>query len=265
MKINYLILLPALLLTILPWVFPPEQRTAHAASQVAQRVEAVISIPAPIVPPVAPALEPSEPEGTGKLAGYVLEAFGIWKPTHAMKRPEDAAPYAEVARDIALVVLAAEPLPSPFATHPRTAILLGTLAYFEGGLLAYVDDGRVNNAKWREQSVRRGQLWSLDASDRGEAWSLWQIHTDGGIALTANGEWEHKSGISSAENGIISGPMLARDRKLAVRVALAFLRKSLRVTRGLVGYSGETADTGYNKAHMRSLFATNYSKRHPYP
>ncbi len=215
-------------------------------------------------PPPKPA-PPREPEGLAHLADYVFEGMIAWK-----KPGKDAVAYADVARDIAWESLNADPLPSlRGATCARGTVLVATLAYFEGGFLAYVDDGRVNNGKWREQAFKNGITWSPKISDDGEAFSLWQIHPEKGIVLTPNGEWTWNEGAATdaqglRKPGVVTGPDLTKTRRLAVRVAIAFLRKSIRLTHGLVGYTGETAATGFGKASARELFAASWCKRHPF-
>jgi len=209
-------------------------------------------------PPPAPRVAVS-----ANLAAYVLEAFTAWK-----KPGRDAVSYIDVANDIAEACLATEPLWPNDARGARCAILLASLAYYEGALLAYVDDGRVNDGKWREREFKKGLIWSPNISDDGEAYSLWQIHPEKGIVLTSDGEWKHSEGAvtdtqGNRKSGVIIGSDLTKNRKLAVRVAIAFIRKSLRVTHSLVGYTGETAATGYGKARSRELFASNWVKRHP--
>jgi len=246
----------------------PATATLPAASTVAATASASaawqLADTAVAAPPTSTAPIAVEPDGLSKLAAYTLDALTAWK-----KPGKDAVSYEAVATDIAQVCLASEPLWTSDPHRVRCAILLASLAYHEGALLAYVDDGRVNSGRWREDAWRRGITWSPNISDNGEAYSLWQIHTEKGIILTPDGEWRHSEGAvtdaqGSRKPGVIIGPDLTKNRKLAVKVALAFVRKSLRVTHSLVGYTGETRETGYNKARQRELFAANWVKRHPF-
>jgi hypothetical protein len=260
-------LLIALVLT------PPGAQASPQASLPAIALavaSAASAAPAPVAeapaqsPATVPVLVAVEPAGTGALADYVLEAMTAWK-----KPGRDAVSYSDVARDIASACIASEPLWSNDTKGVRCAILLASLAFYEGGFLAYVDDGRVNDGKWREQAFKKGITWSPNISDDGEAFSLWQIHPEKGIVLTDDGEWKHTEGVvtdtqGNRRPGVVIGPDLTKNRKLAVRVAIAFVRKSLRVTHSLVGYTGETAATGYGKARSRELFASNWVKRHPF-
>ena len=226
--------------------------------------------------PIAPQLPPRVPEGLATLADYVPEGLAtladyVFEGMIAWKKPgKDAVAYADVARDIAWVSLENDPLPAlRGATCARGTVLVATFAYFEGGLLAYVDDGRVNSGKWREQAFKNGITWSPNISDDGEAYSLWQIHPEKGIILTPNGEWTWNEGPATdvqglRKPGVITGPDLTKNRRLAIRVAIAFLRKSIRLTHGLVGYTGETRATGFGKANVRELFAASWCKRHPF-
>lgn len=199
-----------------------------------------------------------------RLLDYTLEAMVSWR-----KPGRDSVSYPDVAFDMAEGCLAADALWSEDTTRRKCSIQLATLAYFEGAFLSFVDDGRVNDAKWREQAFKNGITWSPNISDDGEAYSLWQIHPEKGIVLTSDGEWKHNDGASTdvqgnRKPGVITGPDLTKNRKLAVKVAIAFIRKSLRVTRSLVGYTGETSKTGFGKARTRELFTANWVKRHPF-
>lgn len=250
-------LLIALVLTPPGAQAAPQTMTAVLALVPSSEPEPVAEAPAPTPPPLATAVD-------GGLTKYVLEAMTSWK-----KPGRDAVSYPDVAFDIASACIMSEPLWPNDTMGARCAILLASLAFYEGGFLAYVDDGRVNSGKWREQAFKNGITWSPNISDDGEAFSLWQIHPEKGIMLTDNGEWKHSEGAvtdtqGNRKPGVVIGPDLTKNRKLAVRVALAFVRKSLRLTHSLVGYTGETAKTGYGKARSRELFASNWVKRHPY-
>jgi hypothetical protein len=220
---------------------------------------ALSAAPAPVAE--APAPSPAmgrpfvagEPAGTGALAGYVLEAMLSWK-----KSPI-GAPMAEIARDIAFVSLDHPPLWPTDTSRARGAIVLATLAFFEGGFMPYVDNGKCNDGLWRQRAWRAREIWSPSICDGGRAYTLWQIHVEDsswneGVVLTPEGEWRYDN-----RPGCIVGRDLIASRRLAVKVAIAFIRKSLRVSRGLTGYAGDA-----DKGSLRSRFADDYSRKHPY-
>jgi len=185
------------------------------------------------------------------LSIFLEDSMRKWK-----KSDKYTVDYAELARDLALVSQEA-----PLARGPRfTGALLAALAFFEGAFLSYVDDGSCNSDRWRLQAYAKHITWSTKICDAGNAFSLWQIHPEGGVVFTANGEWEHRGAFDAmgrARDGVITGKMLTIDRITAIRVALAFVRKSYRVTGGLVGYTGEPGPN-YPKARARERFVENW-------
>jgi hypothetical protein len=235
---------------------------AQASPQIAVPLLALVSSSEPVAEPAPsspatipdPVAGPHEPAGTGALAAYVLEAMLAWK-----KPGKRAVPYAEVARDIAIVSLEHAPIFKGDFSRARGAIVLATLAFFEGGFLSYVDDLSCNSKRWRNTT---NYIWAKDICDDGHAWSLFQIHTEDqnwndGIRLTPDGEWRYDNSNSPEK---ITGSMLG-DRKLAIKVALAFVRKSVNGTHGLCGYTG---DKGCEKASLRWEWAKRYTAKRPY-
>lgn len=138
------------------------------------------------------------------------------------EEPEAArARYASIAEDIAHV--ASEPSEPPLfrgnRARERTALVLAALAFEESGLRADVDRGECTRGDPRGDS------------DGCEAVSLWQVHARGGIALegvTFRKVLGNSAFIASHPDLVVVQPEdLARDRVLAVRVALHMARRSL--------------------------------------
>lgn len=185
------------------------------------------------------------------LKAYVLRAMLAWVPLSQHAYVEDVAitetRYESIAGDIAEV--AADPnepglraAPVDTATTHYTdeeklviqqvgnAIQIAAVASYEGGYQAFVDSGRCNDPNFKPDG--RGSC------DGRQAWSIWQIHTMGGIVLTDKefvGRW-----YATDLTHVINGPDLIRDRKLAARVALHMMRYSMNRTHSLCLYTGET-------------------------
>lgn len=85
------------------------------------------------------AAEPVEPEGTGRLAGYVLTAILAWD--EGVQVSGARTRLAAIARDVAWIGIE-QPRIWRGSDGAREAILLAKLAWFESRLRDYVDDGR---------------------------------------------------------------------------------------------------------------------------
>jgi hypothetical protein len=181
------------------------------------------------------------------LADYLETAAFAWKPK------ADAALVESLTLDLAT----AATVEATFGGKGREegALVMLVLSFFEGVFLPFVDSGECNDSKWRAKAWREAKIWDPNICDKGFAWALFQLHDEGGIALTPDGEWTQKFGG-------LRGSTLVLNRQLAIQVAYAFVRKSFRVTRGLCGYTG---DPTCRKARLREQFAANYWRAHPYP
>lgn len=203
---------------------------------------------APETVPQAPAPRP--------LQTYVETALRAW----SCRSQQELAPLDAVARDIVAVVT--DPVEAPLfrgdTSRARSAILVAAIAWLEGGLLARVMDGSVNDPDWRR--AHRAFVRSF-SSDAGKAWGLGQVHPEGGIVLTEDGGWTYRA-LAPAGALAIDGPTMAARPELAFRVVLHMLRASLRRTGSLSAYSGETGEAP--KARTRLRFAESWSRAHPF-
>ena len=121
-----------------------------------------------------------------------------------------------IARDIASVAFAEPRAFEDDADGHRTALLLVSLAHHETFWATWADDGSCNDPAWRAEHpllLRSGDC------DGGHAWSMWQVHV--------------------LNDAVELGRALVRDRRAAIRAALAVARASLQSGRGLCGYLGE--------------------------
>lgn len=191
------------------------------------------------------------------LTVYIATALATWFPpaTAEIRLREET-----VATDIVHVV--DDPSePVVFGSKAEDALVLAFLSVAEGGMAAWVDDGRCNDKAWRA-GPGRALLASGDC-DGGRAYSLWQIHVGAGVALTPSGGWV-SAHYAAPGASIVSKHDVLSDRKTAVRVALHIVRESVRVTKGLAGYTGERgarhpkADYRLNmpRAYLRQRSAT---------
>jgi hypothetical protein len=164
------------------------------------------------------------------------------------KPDQKSASYADIARDIVEV-----------SGEPKMAITMASLAFWESRFWKHVDDGGCNT---RRKEIRALMSVTGDC-DGGIAWSLWQIHAFG-VVLTPDGEWKYAwDDHANPGQKSLTGADLIADRKLAARVAMAMVRKSLRLSGGtLCGYSGEPGPCP--KAAQRQQFAESWLRKHPF-
>lgn len=174
------------------------------------------------------------------LVKYILSAMVAWVPlgNHAFveSRTVTEARYQSIASDIVEVAL--DPKEPSVLTSVElagndvavgTALLLANIGSLEGGFQAFVDDGTCNRPDFKPNG--QGDC------DHGIAWSIWGLHTMGGIQLT---ETEFLGRFYATDlTHLINGPDLIRDRKVAARVALHMARYSINRTRTLCLYTNE--------------------------
>lgn len=168
----------------------------------------------------------------------LVAALLFWIPT------ADPAIVAATAHAIAEVVNDSSEA-VVFGSKEKDALVLASLASFEGGLSPWVFNGSCNDPTWRK--AHRDLLAKTGDCDGGHAYTLWQIHTDSGISLTAAGwvSWVYAKPGSVR----ISGWDLVKDPTLAARAALHILRQG-----GILGYTGNQPA----KADARMKRATDY-------
>jgi hypothetical protein len=164
---------------------------------------------------------------------WLVGAMIAWVPT---RTPADEARYASIARDLATVVL--DPTEEPAFTgedgRARTALLLASIASWESGYRADVDDGRVKG-------------------DHGTSVCLMQVRVFG----------KTKEGWTAKD--------LTEDRQKCFRVALRLVRTSFEWCKArvledrLAGYTVGTCREAEPLARARFGRARNYWGKHPLP
>lgn len=190
------------------------------------------------------------------------DAHGKWTPDS-----EDVtlARYEAIASDIATV--ATDPTePSLYAgeqTGARTAVALATMAFFESKFWTVVDDGSCNAPSWRAVHAKKGSPRE-SFCDGSLAFSIWQIHPSFGIGHKPGGILLLDDGGYRLDATGIKGAELIADRKLAARVALHMLRRSMRDHGSWCGYTGESSLSGCPKAKIRRNFADRWWREHPF-
>lgn len=225
------------------------------ARRVGTSTQTAALLPLPASSPLAAAVP--EVQRDLRLEAYVLDAMRTWAPPATMI-DRDTRHYAGIARDIVDVVQDERPAWADDHTKAKTAILLAAIAYWESHFWRHVDDGTCNDP------IAAKKAFALIARtgncDGGWAYSLWQVHPEGGIVLTKDG-WKH-SWDAPGEKAIVGADMI-KDRRVAARVALRMARASIERSGTLCGYSGEPGPCP--KAVVRLDFARSWSRRHPYP
>jgi hypothetical protein len=148
----------------------------------------------------------------------------------------------------------------------KTALLLASIASFEGGYHKWVEDGTCNTRLFLADHPRE--------CDGGAAWSNWQLHMY--RYVIRSGEMtqaqylenslvpEDREWIKDHADSIIRGPDVARDPKLAVQVAYYLVRYSEKNFRSLCAYSGEDCSGSHPKATARLERAAAYLRAHPF-
>ena len=193
------------------------------------------------------------------LSTYILTFILTTSPAraHAAEGKEAYETRAATIADDIVAVVSEETEPAVFPQDDdrhKTATLIATLAFWESNFQLYVDNGSCDDRAWRKTREGRATLLSGDC-DGGWAYSMFQIHPEGGIALEPGGGWHH-------EFGAIDGQAMLADRKVAVRVALHMARQSIGHGAGLCQYSGEIGPCP--KAAARLSFAQRWWAAHPY-
>lgn len=179
-----------------------------------------------------------------RLAAYVEQRIRAWSPARI-----PMVDLTGLAQDIAAVTLSETRVWPDDDSGARTAIVLASLAYFEGARFAqYVDDGRCQrwgHHVWKkhhlDDEARKYRPFGM--CDGGFAQSLWQVHA------------------GSAE-GLRYDMNTLLDRRFAARVALGIARRSIRATSTLRYYTGEWAGDD-PKARDRLQFALRELAAHP--
>jgi len=183
------------------------------------------------------------------LAAFLLAVVSRWTPAGIPH-----VPLEDLTRDIAEVTVAEGPAwpvsdeDGMGKAHRHTAVLLATLAYWEGArFAAYVDDLSCNG--W--MALRHAgkpvppegkRLLEFGNCGGGKAYSLWQVETHD---------------LQDGDDVHVFGPGNLGDRKFAARAALLIARVSYRQRGNLSGYTGESKDD-HPKADVRQAFARRF-------
>lgn len=195
------------------------------------------------------------------LRQHVFDLMTTWAPKNTMPN-SDIMHYGSVALDIATVVLDEAPIWKDDVNHSRTATLLTTIAFWEGHFWKHVDDGSCNDQARRKKDSKLVNLLARTGDcDGGYAYSIWQIHPEGGIVLTSDGGWKHYWDARSDDVVKYDGISMLQDRKVAARVALHMLRASVQRSGGLCAYTGEAGPCP--KADQRMNFAREWMRKRP--
>lgn len=203
---------------------------------------------------------------------YILKAMISWVPlaNHmAPVSPEHTlARYTSIAEDIADVVMdPTETAVLPGQTGDKgivgNGLLLAAIGSFEGVYQEYVDDGSCNDATWR---AAHAEILRMGGCDGGHAWTIWQIHTMGGLVLTGPyvTGYMYVDGARQHPETIITGPKMIKDRKLGARTALHILRLSMHDHHSLCAYTGEACVGPIPLAVARLQRPIRYMTQNPY-
>lgn len=236
------------------YVFP-KSVSAETSPVVAEAPPAAVAVVSAAV--VAPEPKPSRE----KEEAYVLKAMTTWAPASTMPG-RDIGHYPSIAHDIVETVFGSDEVPlwKDDTSKLKTLTLLAAIGFWEGRFHKHVDDGTCNDRAKRKELKVRALLAISGDCDGGWAFSIFQIHPEGGIVLTSDGGWQHAWDTAGAVG--IDGRLMIEDRKLAAKVALHMLRKSIQLSGGLCGYSGEPGPCP--KAEQRLRFALGYASKHSY-
>ena len=193
--------------------------------------------------------------------GYVTEDPG-----------EARARYERIASDIVSVAYSEDnpPLFKGNDGRLKTALILASIASFEGGYHKWVENGDCNSPEFQARQPKDRPR----ECDGGSAWSDWQIHMynyvvkDGEMTqaqflenslAASDREWmrDHK-------DEILHGKDLAADPRLAAQVAYYLVRYSTRSWKTLCSYTGEDCAGSQPKARLRLERAVSYLRAHPF-
>lgn len=182
-----------------------------------------------------------------RLAAHVLSVIESWP-----KAQTEMADLGDVANDIAFTAIHDDPAWIDDVYRDQTAMLLASLAFYEGvHFAAYVDDGRCQAwgkliALHLPMPAEGAKYMHYGTCDHGAAQSLWQVHS---VTL------QNPTEVATSENLL--------DRRFAAHIALRLARQSLNATSTLRYYTGEWSGP-CPKADERLSFAIREIDAHPY-
>jgi hypothetical protein len=246
-----------------------EPKASLAVASMQSVTSAAVLIPTEV--PVQPEAtsEKKDNAKVGQLADYLLTAMK----SAVSPIPGRSASYEDIAHDIATVVL--DPTEPPMwkddSTKARTATMMVSIGFHETSFLAYVDDGRCNDRKWRASEEGRKTMGWSGFCDGGLAHSIWQVHPDRGGIYTIPANYDDTREINKQEwtyadqepdDGTLVTPEGMLNRQSACRVALHIARRSIRSHARLCQFTGEMGDCP--KGDIRYDWAEHYSRVHPF-
>lgn len=225
---------------------------------------------------------------SSQLVTYILAAMTSWVPLrnqydrahdgkwlhddHGLyvQESEDKARsrYEQTAREI--VSVAYDELNAPLFKGEdgrlKTALVLASIASFEGGYHEWVENGDCNTPEWKKNHPHE--------CDGGIAFTNWQIHMYGYVVkdgeltqsqyLRNSLNSDDRDWMTSHEGEIIRGADVIRDHRLAAQLAYYIVRYSTRNFKSLCGYTGEACDGRHDKATLRMDRAVQYLRSHPF-
>ena len=201
------------------------------------------------------------------LQAYLLAAMISWVPIHSHVangelEADVIARYEATAQDIAETALDPSEAKTLWAGKDgvvKDALLLAAVASIEGGFQKFVDDGTCNRPDYRAD--QRG------GCDGHTAWTIWQIHTMGGLRIggdyLTSVAYDQLNARQHPEL-FLRGPDLIASRKTAAKVALHIMRASFRDGGSLCIYAHEFCHGDIPKSTYRQARALNYLKTHPF-
>lgn len=152
---------------------------------------------------------------------YILGAMNTWTPPKVLvqtkRDPTEEkvrARYESIATDISKVALDPDEEPRYKGANARTkqALLYAALAGLESRYRGDVDEGRCPKME----------------CDAGYAWTLWQLHPEGGVVLDGTGyafaRNKPRAWLLEHASSVLHGPDLILNRILALKVVARFLR-----------------------------------------
>jgi hypothetical protein len=245
--------------------------SAAGASAQQKQENPVTSSDAALAPTATTTVQTPSKNVPSNAQDYLVEAMKTWVPfknhtVNGEKEDDIKARYEATALDIAEVAF--DPNEAPYQLYQgtpnarmKTALLVAGVGSLEGGFQKNVDDGSCNDPKYKAEG--RGTC------DGGQAWTIWQIHTFGGLILKGTGISSVQYDLAYARqhpDEVWTGPKLVKNRRMAAKIALRLMRYSFTVGGGLCQYAGEPCgkDAKHPLANNRETRGLLYLMSHPF-
>jgi hypothetical protein len=243
-----------------------------APGAAAARAAAAPARDAPPPPPVPPLEVWTPSPEVARLAAYLQGLMAAW-PHAAPSVP--VVDFCAFARDLATVVLREPPawerarLRDP--DHSKTAVLLLTLAYWEGSrFAAYVDEDLCSDDAWRKSGEGR-RLMHLG----GDCDGVWTAaHGVKRVVASAHSSFQIHAGALWPDGESTTRENLG-ERQWAMHIALRIARASLKRHGSdegtaadrmgtLADYTGEWDQPHHPAADVRLAWAQKQWRKHPF-